>query len=122
MKDMFQEGERAEGVKQSADKTDVSSLLEQLMAVLQETFNPNSCLPEYKKAYCLCLPFYCTQQIVAGFFGRCYKNSKQCRSCYRRTKILHQFCWRIGLYLYVIVFALIMASGLLSLLLKIFSK
>ena len=102
---------------QSGHETDVLSFLDQLMAALREAFNPRSCLPEYKNACYACLPFYLAQKIVDSFFGIYYKNSKKCRSCYRRTKKLHGFCSCFGLCLYVIVLVLL-ASGLVSLLLR----
>ena len=104
---------------QSAREPDVPSILDQLMAALREAFNPRSCLLEYKNACCACLPFYLAQKIVASFFGIYYKNSKKCRSCYRGTKKLHDFCSCFGISLYVIVLFLL-ASGLVSLFLKTF--
>ena len=106
-------------IAQSAHETDVPTFLDQLRAALRETFNPRSCLPEYGKACCACLPFYLAQKIVAAFFGIYYKNSKKCRSCYRRTKKLHGFCSCFGLFLYLIVLVLL-ASGVVSLFLRTF--
>ena len=90
----FNFGNRDESVKVDLLGNNNANFLENILKILDDTFDPNSCLHENKRACGMCLCFFWVEKMFFCCFHCCLPKSRCVRDTYRCTSRC-QVVWEI---------------------------